>query len=83
MVGGLKISESASDLAVCLAIASSIKGVVLSKTAAIAEVGLLGETKGVISLEKRKKEANKMGYKNIITNENAPYLKKALNLVSK
>jgi DNA repair protein RadA/Sms len=83
VVGGLKISETASDLAVCLAIASSIKGFVLFKTAAIAEVGLLGETKGVISLEKRKKEANKMGYKNIITHENAPYLKKALNLVSK
>lgn len=83
VVGGLKISETASDLAVCLAIASSIKGNVLSKTAAIAEVGLLGETKNVISLDKRKKEANKMGYKNIITHDNAPYLKKALNLVSK
>lgn len=80
VVGGLKISETASDLAVCLAIASSIKGIALPKTVAIAEVGLLGETKTVINLEKRIKEAEKFGYKKIITYLQTPYLNKALLL---
>ncbi len=80
VVGGLKITETASDLAICLAIASSIKSVALSQVVAIAEVGLLGETKGVISLEKRVKEAKKFGYKNVVTYNEAPYLKDALNL---
>lgn len=83
VVGGLKITETASDLAVCLAIASSIKGITLSQVVAIAEVGLLGETKGVISLEKRVKEAKKIGYKHVITFHEAPYLKEALNLALK
>lgn len=82
VVGGLKISETASDLAICLAIASSIKSFTLHSTVAIAEVGLLGETKGVINLEKRAKEAVKFGYKNIITFKTAPFLKKALTLVA-
>ena len=82
VVGGLKISETASDLAICLAIASSIKGFTLHSTVAIAEVGLLGETKGVLNLEKREKEAVKFGYKNIVTFKSAPFLKKALNLVN-
>lgn len=80
VVGGLKITETASDLAICLAIASSIKSVALFQVVAIAEVGLLGETKGVISLEKRVKEAKKFGYKNVVTYNEAPYLKDALNL---
>lgn len=65
VVGGFKISEPASDLAVCLAIVSSLKGKSLSKTAAIAEVGLLGEIKKVMSLEKRVKEAKKFGFKTV------------------
>ncbi|MDO8270147.1 MAG: DNA repair protein RadA [Candidatus Levybacteria bacterium] len=83
VVGGLKITETASDLAICLAIASSIKGITLVKTVAVAEVGLLGETKSVINLEKRVKEAGKFGYKNIITYNEAPYLKKALDIALK
>ena len=78
VVGGLKISETASDLAICLAIASSIKGNALKSAVGIAEVGLLGEMKGVINLSKRIAEAKKFGYKNVITAESAPTLKEAL-----
>ena len=81
VVGGLKISETASDLSICLAIASSIKGIALSSTVAIAEVGLLGETKAVLNLDKRVKEAIKFGYKKVITVKEAPFLKKALSMV--
>lgn len=65
VVGGFKISEPASDLAVCLAILSSFKNRAMEKTAAVAEVGLLGEIKKVMSLEKRVKEAKKFGFKTI------------------
>lgn len=65
VVGGFKISETASDLAVCLAILSSFKGKPLNKTAAIAEVGLLGELKKVIFADKRIKEAKKFGFETI------------------
>lgn len=80
VVGGMKISETASDLAVCLAIASSIKGIALRSTVAVGEVGLLGETKTVMSIEKRIAEAKKFGYKNIITTKTAAFISQALQI---
>lgn len=70
VVGGFKITEPAADLAVCLAIYSSLKAKSFAKTAAIGEVGLLGEVKKVINLEKRMKEAKKFGFK-VVTHETA------------
>jgi len=67
VVGGLKVGETASDLAVALAIVSSFKNKSLGKTAAVAEVGLQGELRNVVQLEKRIKEAQKFGYDNIIS----------------
>jgi DNA repair protein RadA/Sms len=67
VAGGLKISDPAIDLGICLAVFSSLKNISLSKTVGIAEVGLLGELRSVSGLEKRVKEARKLGYKNIIT----------------
>lgn len=70
VVGGFKVTETAADLAVCLAIVSSFKGKSLPKSAAIAEVGLLGEIKKVINLKKREQEAAKFKFK-IYTYETA------------
>jgi len=70
VVGGLKIAETASDLAVIASIASSIKGKPMLKTVAVGEVGLLGEVKSVLQLERRIKEANKFGFKNIYSVKN-------------
>jgi DNA repair protein RadA/Sms len=67
VVGGLKVGETASDLAVALAIVSSFKNKPLGKTAAIAEVGLQGELRHIVQLEKRIKEAQKFGYDHIIS----------------
>jgi len=67
VVGGLKIGETAVDLAVCLAIISSYKNKPLVSTIAMAEVGLLGEVKSVINEKARLSEAKKLGIKNIIT----------------
>ncbi len=70
VAGGLKIQDPASDLGICLAIYSSFKNIPMSKTVAVAEVGLLGELRAAPMLEKRIKEAKKLGFKNIITTSN-------------
>lgn len=67
VVGGLTVREVAIDLAVCLAIASSVQGKALDFTCAIAEVGLLGELKSVTGEELRAREAKRLGVKQIVT----------------
>lgn len=67
VAGGLKVSDPAIDLAICLAVYSSLKNIALHETVGVAEVGLLGELRGVGGIEKRIKEAQKLGFKNIIT----------------
>lgn len=74
VVGGLKISETASDLAVCLAIISSFQNKPLRGLIAISEVGLLGELKTVVNLDKRIKEAKKFGFKKILTVKDAAFV---------
>ncbi len=66
VTGGLKITEPAADLAICAAIISSFKDKVLPANAAyIGEVGLLGEIRSIRNLEKRIKEAKKLGFKDV------------------
>ena len=67
VAGGIKLSDPAIDLGICLAVYSSIKNIPLPQTVGIAEVGLLGELRSVNGLDKRTKEAEKLGYKNVIT----------------
>jgi DNA repair protein RadA/Sms len=63
IVGGLRISEPAADLAVCMAIASAAKGMQLKKDAVVyGEVGLSGEIRRVPFAEKRIAEAQKLGF---------------------
>ena len=66
VVGGIKIDEPAADLAVALAIVSSLKDIVIDQTVVIGELGLSGEVRFVPNLEKRIKEAEKLGFKKII-----------------
>ncbi len=66
VVGGLKIEEPAADLAVALAIISSIKDQTIEDTVVVGELGLSGEVRFVPNLEKRIKEAEKLGFKKII-----------------
>lgn len=74
VVGGLKIMENSADLAVCLAVLSSFKNKPLPSTVAIAEIGLLSELKSVLNERARVKEAKKLGFKNIITQDKFSYL---------
>jgi DNA repair protein RadA/Sms len=63
VVGGLRVSEPAADLAVACAIASSFRDVpVADDMAIIGEIGLSGELRAVSQLDARLKEAAKLGF---------------------
>ncbi|MEI8060697.1 MAG: DNA repair protein RadA [Candidatus Berkelbacteria bacterium] len=63
VAGGLSAREPAADLAVALAIASSYKNKSLPvKSVYFGEVGLTGELKKVMASDKRKKEAEALGF---------------------
>ncbi len=69
--GGFSIREPSVDLGLAVAIASSLKGKALpEKTVFIGEVGLLGEIRAVSHLERRIKEAKRLGFTNIISRQN-------------
>jgi DNA repair protein RadA/Sms len=70
VVGGIKIEEPGADLAVALAIVSSLKDIVADQTVVIGELGLSGEVRYAANLEKRIKEAEKLGFKKIICPRN-------------
>lgn len=63
IVGGMKISEPAADLAVCMAIGSASKGLQLKSNAVVfGEIGLSGEVRHVPHIDKRIAEAKKLGF---------------------
>lgn len=67
IVGGMKVTEPAADLAVCMAIASAAKGMQLKDDAVVfGEVGLSGEVRHISSIEQRCKEATKLGFSRVI-----------------
>jgi len=73
-VGGVRISEPAADLAVLLAITSSLRGKPLPKGfIAFGEVGLAGEVRPAPRGQERLKEAAKLGFSvAVIPKANAP-----------
>lgn len=67
VAGGMRLDEPAADLSVALAIASSVKDLVIpADTVAVGEVGLTGEIRSVTGIDKRITEAEKLGFKKII-----------------
>ena len=70
VVGGIRINETALDLAVVVALASGyLDFVVDAGTIVIGEVGLSGEVRSVHLMEKRVNEAKKMGFSRCIVPE--------------
>lgn len=68
VTGGFELDERAADLPVVLAILSSLHGQALpTELVAFGEVGLAGEVRGVAQAEKRIKEAQKLGFSQLIT----------------
>jgi len=74
VVGGIKVSETASDLVVMLAIVSSLRDKVIpSRWIAFGEVGLTGEVRPVYNSMERLSEAQKQGFEvAIIPKGNGP-----------
>ena len=74
VVGGIKVSETASDLVVMLAIVSSLRDKVIPNNwIAFGEVGLTGEVRPVYNAMERLSEAQKQGFElAIIPQGNAP-----------
>lgn len=68
VAGGLKISEPAADLAVALALISSLTGKAISSEAVVfGELALSGDIRKVPQTEARFKEAEKLGFKKAYT----------------
>mgnify|MGYP000888944706 FL=1 len=82
VVGGLKISEPSIDLGILMVTASSYKNKPIEKGIAImGEVGLTGEVRRINMVEKRLKEAEKLGFKKcIIPESNKKGLKEKFKL---
>jgi DNA repair protein RadA/Sms len=76
-VGGVRIGEPAADLAVCLAVVSSLADrPIRSKTVVFGEVGLAGEVRPAPRGQDRLKEAAKLGFeKAIVPRANLPKAK--------
>jgi DNA repair protein RadA/Sms len=73
-VGGVRIAEPAADLAVCLAVVSSLaEKPIPGKVVVFGEVGLAGEARPAPQGQERLKEAAKLGFeKAVIPRANQP-----------
>jgi DNA repair protein RadA/Sms len=74
LVGGLEVSETACDLPVALALASSLVDKAISQNlVAFGEIGLTGELRPVAYGEERLREAAKQGFTTaLIPKDNTP-----------
>ena len=71
IAGGMKLNEPAVDLGIIATVASAYKNIPIPKdTVVIGEVGLTGEVRRINLIEKRLKEAEKLGFKKCIIPEN-------------
>lgn len=67
IVGGIRIDETAADLAVACAIASSAQNTVIpSDMVILGEIGLTGEVRGVSQAERRVSEMKNLGFRRCI-----------------
>jgi DNA repair protein RadA/Sms len=67
VVGGLRIDEPAADLAVAIAIISSLRDIpVIVGSVVTGEIGLTGEIRAISQIDRREKEACRIGFTRII-----------------
>ena len=77
ITGGIKIDDTATDLAVICSVLSSDKNVPLGMDVCFsAEIGLSGELRAVTRIEERILEAEKLGYKQIVISKHSKVSKK-------
>ena len=81
VVGGMRIMEPAADLAVAVAVSSSLRERPVDQgTVCIGEIGLSGEIRSVNHLERRIQEASRMGFRRAIVPERSANLPPASRL---
>ena len=67
VAGGLELSEPAADLALCVAVASSLKDRIVGPDIAVmGEVGLAGEVRSIPQCERRISECARLGFTTIL-----------------
>ncbi len=77
ITGGIKIDDTATDLAVICSVLSSDKNVPLGMDVCFAaEIGLSGELRAVTRIKERVLEAEKLGYKQIVISKHSKLSKK-------
>ena len=70
IAGGMKLSEPAVDLGIIATVASAYKNIPIPQNMVVmGEVGLTGEVRRINLIEKRLKEAEKLGFKTCIIPE--------------
>ena len=79
IAGGMRVDDPAADLGICLAVYSSLSNKPLSQTVCMSEVGLLGELRKISALDKRIKEAKKLGFTNILSSDNHKTISQVIN----
>ena len=82
VVGGIRLNEPSVDLGIICVCASSFRNIPIPKDVVImGEVGLTGEVRRINMIEKRLKEAEKLGFKRcIIPDSNKKHLEERYNL---
>ncbi len=79
LAGGLKVLDPGLDLAVALAVYSAVMGKALPEDLAlVGEVGLLGEIRSVMGLERRLREGERAGFRRFLHPGRTPSLKEAV-----
>ncbi len=70
IAGGIRSMEPSLDLGMCVAITSAFKNKIVDPaTIILGEVGLTGEVRGIVDVQKRVVEAEKLGFKRCILPE--------------
>ena len=82
VVGGIRLNEPSIDLGIIASATSSFKNIPIAKdTVIMGEVGLTGEVRRINLIEKRLKEAEKLGFKTcVIPESNKKVLKENYKL---
>lgn len=82
-IGGLRVTNPSADLAIALAIVSSLRDVpAAADLAAVGEIGLTGDIRRVPQLQRRINEAARRGYRRIIAPPDAvPALESSIAVV--
>ena len=72
-VGGMRLTDPSTDLAVAIALASAYAGLPLpATTVVLGEVGLAGDLRPVSGMERRLAEAARLGFTTALTPPGAP-----------